>query len=103
MPNGGQLTLTNLLVRLNPTQAAIVGVPAGANFVKCSVSDTGIGMPEDVVSRIFDPFFTTKGPGKGTGLGLLIVHSIVAQGRWVSRGGEHDRPRHHFPYLFAKR
>jgi signal transduction histidine kinase/CheY-like chemotaxis protein len=79
MPNGGQLTLTNLLVRLNATQAAIAGVPSGTNFVKCSVSDTGTGMPEDVVSRIFDPFFTTKAQGEGIGLGLFIVHSIATK------------------------
>lgn len=43
------------------------------------VEDTGIGMPESVVSRIFDPFFSTKGPRQGTGLGLSISHRIVQQ------------------------
>jgi signal transduction histidine kinase len=44
-----------------------------------SITDHGAGIPEDVQARIFDPFFTTKPVGKGTGLGLEIVHRIVTQ------------------------
>ncbi len=65
MPNGGELRVE--LRRLTSS-------PLGAGC-EISVSDTGVGMAEDVIAKIFDPFFTTK--EKGTGLGLSIVHSIV--------------------------
>ena len=48
-----------------------------ADDVVITIADTGPGMPEEVAARIFDPFFTTKEPGKGTGLGMHTVHTII--------------------------
>jgi signal transduction histidine kinase len=60
-----------LEIRLHP-----VATDSGA-MVRCTVSDTGTGIPDHVLQRIFEPFFTTKLPGKGTGLGLSVVHGII--------------------------
>ena len=56
--------------------AAAAGIGAGS-YVRLRVSDTGQGMTPEVLKRIFDPYFTTKEVGKGTGLGLAVVHGIV--------------------------
>ncbi|MGD8715593.1 MAG: HAMP domain-containing sensor histidine kinase, partial [Desulfobacterales bacterium] len=47
------------------------------NWAKIHISDTGAGIPDDIQHKIFDLFFTTKGPGKGSGQGLAISHSVI--------------------------
>ena len=76
MPEGGKLILETSVV--GPANG--IGDLAHADesgFIKLSVSDTGAGIDSETQAKIFDPFFTTKDVGKGTGLGLYIVHSIV--------------------------
>ena len=86
MPDGGTLTLSAEPVATTPPPADGEAIPdtPGGPLVRLSVSDTGCGMTDAVKSRIFDPFFTTKDVGKGTGLGLPMVHGIVKQHQgWV--------------------
>jgi len=79
MPKGGTLTIENSIVALNESQARRVKRKPGAKFMRCSVSDTGTGIPPELLPRIFNPFFTTKDKGKGTGLGLSIVNGVVSK------------------------
>ncbi len=76
MPDGGVLNVETSVV--GSEHGAADDVPDGKNgFIKISISDTGTGMDLETQRKIFDPFFTTKDTGKGTGLGLYIVHSVV--------------------------
>ena len=70
MPTGGQLTVE--LLRTNRD---------GREHAMFVIADTGTGMPADVVARAFEPFFTTKPAGRGTGMGLAVVHRLVTEAR----------------------
>ncbi|MBN1876040.1 MAG: response regulator [Anaerolineae bacterium] len=80
MPEGGELHITlSRNVVTDKVQCAICGQFMGGEWVRIRVTDTGAGIPPDVLPYIFEPFFTTKEVGKGTGLGLPQVYGIVAQ------------------------
>jgi two-component system, cell cycle sensor histidine kinase and response regulator CckA len=79
MPNGGKLSIETANVAVHEG-TMYEGLPAQPGFyVMLSVGDTGTGMDEETKARIFEPFYTTKPAGKGTGLGLATVYSIVDQ------------------------
>lgn len=78
MPGGGKLTIETSNAHVDDRYAVANGIAAG-QYVLLAVTDTGLGMTPDVMSRAFDPFFTTKPVGKGTGLGLSQVYGFVRQ------------------------
>jgi PAS domain S-box-containing protein len=77
MPGGGTLTIATNNVEFDRSSAGMTPGAKPGPYVVLQVTDTGTGIPPDVVDRIFDPFFTTKEPGKGTGLGLSTVVGIA--------------------------
>ncbi|MCP3901801.1 MAG: response regulator, partial [Desulfobacteraceae bacterium] len=80
--NGGVLKVALSLVQTEGTKTS-TGYLAKGDYIKLIVSDTGEGIPSEILDKIFDPYYTTKEQGKGTGLGLATVHGIVK-----SHGGE---------------
>jgi two-component system cell cycle sensor histidine kinase/response regulator CckA len=79
MPDGGKLTVRTSNVNADDcAKFAYKGMPH-ADYVLVEVTDTGTGIPQDIIEKIFEPFFSTKEVGKGTGLGLSTVYGIVKQ------------------------
>lgn len=79
MPHGGTLTLALRNARLKPGHPHWSDELTPGEYVQLTVSDTGTGMPPDVIPRVIEPFFTTKKTGEGTGLGLSMVYGFVRQ------------------------
>lgn len=91
MPKGGQLMIEMKNMQLDRDYAATHPGARAGEFLRITFSDTGTGMPPEVLARAFDPFFTTKPAGKGSGLGLSMVHGFASQsGGHVSIYSERD-------------
>ena len=81
MPAGGKITIETEQVLLNADFVAAHPWAASGRYVMITVTDTGTGMPREIVDRVFEPFFTTKKERGGTGLGLAVAYGVVRQHR----------------------
>jgi PAS domain S-box-containing protein len=79
MPKGGLLTIETQPVYLDLAYAAKYPEVTPGHYVMVAVSDTGTGMPAELLEKVFQPFFTTKVQGKGSGLGLAMVYGFIKQ------------------------
>ena len=81
MPTGGKITIETEQVLLNADFVAAHPWASSGRYVLVTVTDTGTGMPREVMDRVFEPFFTTKKERGGTGLGLAVAYGVVRQHR----------------------
>jgi PAS domain S-box-containing protein len=103
MPNGGRVTISTYNVTLDARDVSQWKDVRPGRFIVLSVSDTGVGIPPENLTRIFEPFFTTKEKHRGTGLGLATVYGIAGQHEgWVhvySQVGEGTTFKVYLPVL----
>jgi two-component system cell cycle sensor histidine kinase/response regulator CckA len=106
MPKGGTLSLKSETVHLNADATSLHPKARPGEYVVLSVTDTGSGIPPEIMDKIFDPFFTTKPLGHGTGLGLPMVLGIVENhGGFIlvdSKAGSGTSFRVHLPVAIAE-
>jgi PAS domain S-box-containing protein len=81
MPEGGRLIIAGRNVHLSASDLAHSDRGEAGDYVELRVTDTGMGMPAEVLAKAFDPFYTTKPQGQGTGLGLSMVYGFIQQSR----------------------
>ena len=79
MPDGGTVTIQTYAVSQADVRKLGIEIMPITEYTALKVIDTGVGIPQDIITKIFEPFFTTKEVGKGTGLGLSTVYGIVKQ------------------------
>jgi signal transduction histidine kinase len=92
MPDGGKLIIGCSNITLNENEDLINFEIDAGEYVVIAVSDTGTGMPAEVLKHVFEPFYTTKEEGKGSGLGLSMVYGFAKQsGGYVSIYSELDQ------------
>jgi two-component system cell cycle sensor histidine kinase/response regulator CckA len=100
LPDGGRLVVETANVHVDEDYARWHLAARPGEFLRLRVSDTGQGIPPEILPRIYDPFFTTKGPGKGTGLGLAMVFGIVQEHHgWIDCASEVGQGTHFDVYL----
>jgi len=92
MPDGGELIIKTENYELKENDNKEKSDVTPGKYVNLSIIDTGIGMDQDTLDHIFEPFFTTKDVGKGSGLGLSVVHGIVKQHKgWLTLDSEPNK------------
>src|SRR3546814_10708104 len=79
MPDGGELSISTYAVSASEARRLGSDIVPPAEYTALKVSDTGTGIPPEILANIFEPFFTTKEIGKGTGLGLSTVYGKIGR------------------------